>query len=184
MSPGSLPDQVRRRIDAVVAASGLTGPDRLDVTDELEAHFEDGLAAGRSAEELLDSFGEVETAARLIARTRRRPRRPRPEASGSSGRSWLRLAVRDARYAFRRFRQSPAFVVTVLLSLAIGIGGNTAIFTLVNAVLMRDPPFPETETLYDLYLNSNDFEYGTLSYPDYRDVREHTEDVASHVTGT
>ena len=76
------------------------------------------------------------------------------------------------RYALRRLRQSPGFTLTAIASLAIGIGANTAIFTLVNAILLRQPPIREPERLVDVYLSTPDFEFGTLSYPDFRDLRD------------
>jgi predicted permease len=72
----------------------------------------------------------------------------------------------------RRLRQSPGFTLTAIASLAIGIGANTAIFTLINAILLRQPPIREPERLVDVYLSTPDFEFGTLSYPDFRDARQ------------
>jgi putative ABC transport system permease protein len=51
----------------------------------------------------------------------------------------------DIRYAFRQFRRAPAFVAVCVLSLAGGIGANTAIFSIVNAVLLRPVAFPEPD---------------------------------------
>ena len=75
------------------------------------------------------------------------------------------------RYALRRLWQSPGFTFTAIASLAIGIGANTAIFSLIDAVLLRQPPIREPEQLVDVFLSTPDFEFGTLSYPDYRDLR-------------
>ena len=140
----------------------------------LLAHFEDGLAAGRSEEELLATFGETSQAAALIARAH--------ESGHSYGARWWRgSAGRDVRLALRRFRRSPGFVVTALLSLAIGIGANTAVFTLVNAILVREPPYPAVEQLYDVYVRTTDFAYSVLSAADLTDVREATRGMAVQV---
>jgi hypothetical protein len=56
--------------------------------------------------------------------------------------------MHDIRIAFRQFRKSPAFAITVILTIALGIGANTAIFTLVYAVLMRSLPVVDPKTLY------------------------------------
>ena len=56
--------------------------------------------------------------------------------------------MHDIRIAFRQFRKSPGFAITVILTIALGIGANTAIFTLVHAVLMKSLPVVDPKTLY------------------------------------
>ena len=56
--------------------------------------------------------------------------------------------MRDIVVAFRQFSKSPGYAVTVVLTLALGIGANTAIFTLVHAVLMKSLPVADPKTLY------------------------------------
>src|SRR5450631_961099 len=71
---------------------------------------------------------------------------------------WLRLErlVQDLRFAVRQLRRTPAFTTTVLLTLSLGIGANAAIFTLVNAVLLRDLPVADPKTLMHLGNNGHD----------------------------
>ena len=98
--------------------------------------------------------------------------------------SFLATVWRDLGYATRRLRQSPGFTLIAILSLAVGIGANTAIFTLINAVLLRELPLKAPEELVNLYIDTPDFHYNVFSYPDYEDIREGTRDVFEGVTAT
>jgi predicted permease len=69
---------------------------------------------------------------------------------------WQRLEslLVDLKHVFRRLGRSPGFAITVVLTLAIGIGANTAVFSVLNSVLLRALPYPEPEELVSLHLNA------------------------------
>jgi len=82
--------------------------------------------------------------------------------------------MQDLRFAIRQLRKNSGFALTTILTLALGIGATTAIFSLVNAVLLRPLPFPEQDRL--MWLHQQDHSLPgimpeALSYPDYFDWR-------------
>ncbi|HXI31261.1 MAG TPA: hypothetical protein VNG89_22645, partial [Vicinamibacterales bacterium] len=88
--------------------------------------------------------------------------------------------ARDGRYALRRLRRDWPFTIAAMLILGLGIGATTAIFSLVDAVLLRRPALVETDRLVDLYQNgSNPGGIDASSYPAYLDIAEYTDVFAS-----
>jgi hypothetical protein len=88
---------------------------------------------------------------------------------------------RDLRDGLRALTRHPGFTAVAVLSLVLGIGANTAIFSLVNAVRLREVPLVQPEQLVNLYMHSPTFRFGTFSYPDYKDVRDGTREVFSGI---
>ena len=76
--------------------------------------------------------------------------------------------LRDSLYAWRSIRRSPGFAITAVASLALGIGANTVVFSVVNGILLRTTPVPEAERVQFL----NDRGGPSLSFPAYRDIRD------------
>ena len=78
------------------------------------------------------------------------------------------------RFAVRSLAKSPSFALIAIVSLALGIGANTAMFSYVDAVLLRPLPVPDTASIVEVDSTSPDTRLGRLSYPDYVDLRDHT----------
>jgi putative ABC transport system permease protein len=77
----------------------------------------------------------------------------------------------DVRYAFRLWRRRPGFALVAVLTLAIGIGANTAMFSIVNAVLVRPLPYPGADRLVSIWGRTEAFPRGLLSYKEYEELR-------------
>jgi predicted permease len=74
----------------------------------------------------------------------------------------------DLRIAFRQLRKSPGFAVTAILTLALGIGANAVVFSVLNALVLRTVDVPNGKNLYMVQR----WQYASQSYPDYNDLRE------------
>src|ERR1039457_6754514 len=84
----------------------------------------------------------------------------------------IELWLQDLRYGLRTLRKNPGFTSVAVAALALGIGVNTTVFSLVNGVLFKNLPFENSERI--LYISSLDRAKGRLqdmSYPDYQDFR-------------
>ena len=82
--------------------------------------------------------------------------------------------LQDLRYALRSLRKNPVFTVVAVLTLGVGIGANTAVFSVVNGVLLRPLPYEEPDQLAVLWTNfGEDLPQNWVSGPKYLDLREH-----------
>src|SRR6202050_1116442 len=75
----------------------------------------------------------------------------------------------DVKFGVRVLLRSPGFTLVAILTLALGIGANTALFSLVNGVLLEPLRFPQANQLVTLYQHKPQFEYGSISYPNFQD---------------
>jgi len=90
-------------------------------------------------------------------------------------RQFLEVLLQDIRYAFRTLRRSPGFAATAIAALALGIGANTAIFTVVNTVLLQPLSYPDPDRLVQLELISPQGSGNVTSIPKFNIWREQTQ---------
>ena len=143
--------------------------------DELRFHLEqetellrrEGLDAHEARREARLRFGGVE--------------RVKEEVREARGILLLENLVKDVRYGARMLRKRPGFTAVAVLSLAIGIGANTAIFSLVNAIILQEKPYSHPDELVHVYGTSPAIALGALSYPDFEELRDGTADVFSAI---
>jgi predicted permease len=142
-----------------------------ELREEMEAHLTmqtsenirrgmDPAAARRNA---LASSGGLTRASELVYERRGLP--------------WLQTTLADVRYAARSLRRNPAFTIVAVLTLALGVGANTAIFSVVNGVVLRALPYAEPERLVTVS-STIGVRQAMVSGPDFMDWRRQARSIA------
>ena len=134
-----------------------------DLAAELEAHVQmrvdDAVARGvppeQARREALQRLGGLEQ-----TKERVRDRRGIP---------FFEVAAQDVRYGLRVLRRNPVFAAVAVATLALGIGANTALFSVVDGVLLNPLPYPDADRLVTLHESKPNFAAGSVSYPNFRD---------------
>ncbi len=135
-----------------------------EMAQHIELEIEERMRLGQTAAEArrtaLRDFGAVD--------------RWQEEARGARGWRWLDELRQDMRYGWRSLASARAFTATAVLTLALGIGANTAVFSVVNGVLLRPMGYPAPDRLVRLFEDREDeigAGRGTISYANFADLR-------------
>ncbi|MCZ6752648.1 MAG: ABC transporter permease [Acidobacteria bacterium] len=135
-----------------------------EMASTLQMHIDDNLRSGMSREEAryaaLRSFGGVDQA--------------KEECRDARGIAFLESLWRDLRFGIRLLRKSTGFTVVAVLSLALGIGASTAIFSIVNAVLLKPLPFKDPDRLVMISHKWPTISLGAISAPTFTMYRDQT----------
>jgi putative ABC transport system permease protein len=169
-----LPD-FRRVIDRRLTPLRLAPTRRAEIVEELTQHLHDRYAelraAGMSgAEAEHESLAELTRLARQLAGVEA-PVLLDPPVLGAGGRTMLKTVPNDIRYALRTFARAPGFTAVVLLTLALAIGATTAIFSVLDGVMLRPLPYPDVDRIMTLLERGKDGRFMSVSWPNFQDWR-------------
>jgi predicted permease len=138
----------------------------MELREEVQSHLEmatqdrveKGTAAGEAQQAARREFGNVA----LVEETTR----------DAWGRRWASEFFEDVTYGFRLLLKNSGFTAVAVLTLALGIGANTALFSVVSGVLLNPLPYPEPEQLVTLHASKPNFDAGSISFLNFRDWRK------------
>ncbi|MFC1661879.1 ABC transporter permease [Gemmatimonadota bacterium] len=180
----------KRYVQERLALVGLKESRRSTIVEEVASQLEDlylearsrGLSDADAVEAIQSHVPDWRELDRAILQSGEGGKVPRLERWGSRSEEGLRRrggrwsvladALQDLRYALRTLRGSPVFTAVAVLTLALGVGGVTVIFTLYDQILLRPLPYQDSGELVELWEKLASFDNASVAYPNFQDWRE------------
>jgi predicted permease len=173
-------NRIRLWLRALLRRARLESEMDAELRFHIEAFAEDLMRSGVPRQEALRrariEFGGIE--------------RAKEECREARGVNFVESILQDLRFGLRTLRKNPGFTAVAVMTLALGIGANTAVFTVVNGVLLRSMPFPEADRLFLVSLNTGfqqfdgQPEVSDRDYLAFRGQEQSFEQVTSFSQGT